>query len=251
MTPPGSGSTTRWRREAEPRAGGDRSSPRSARLRCSPAARPPVAALTLVLLAVCLRAPRRAARPVPLRRAYDRARRLPALAVPVRRGRRAGALGGPDRPVIGPLDVTTEELSGRRAQRAAADRASRSRSPPTRSCSTTTGSSRRRASPGARRSPSRSRRGWSRRSSATPPGCAEAVRGRGVAVAGARGHARLLSPLVAGSLERASNLAEAMEARGFGRPGATRAPGPPWTRARPGRRRAARCAARRGGRLWL
>jgi energy-coupling factor transporter transmembrane protein EcfT len=60
-------------------------------------------------------------------------------------------------------------------------------------------------------------------------GLAEAVRGRGVAVAGVRGHARLLSPLVAGSLERASGLAEAMEARGFGRPGATRAPRPPWS----------------------
>jgi energy-coupling factor transport system permease protein len=61
-------------------------------------------------------------------------------------------------------------------------------------------------------------------------GLAEALRGRGVAVAGVRGHARLLSPVVAGSLERASSLAEAMEARGFGRPGATRAPRPPWTR---------------------
>jgi energy-coupling factor transport system permease protein len=60
-------------------------------------------------------------------------------------------------------------------------------------------------------------------------GLAEAVRGRGVAVSGVRGHARLLSPLVAGSLERAGNLAEAMEARGYGRPGATRAPGVPWT----------------------
>lgn len=59
-------------------------------------------------------------------------------------------------------------------------------------------------------------------------GLAEAVRGRGVAIEGLRGHARLLSPLVAGSLERASNLAEAMEARGFGRPGATRAPRPRW-----------------------
>jgi energy-coupling factor transporter transmembrane protein EcfT len=39
------------------------------------------------------------------------------------------------------------------------------------------------------------------------------------------GHARLLSPLLAGSLERGLNLAEAMEARGYGRPGATRAPG--------------------------
>ena len=60
-------------------------------------------------------------------------------------------------------------------------------------------------------------------------GLAEAVRGRGIALEGARGHARLLSSLVAGSLERASNLAEAMEARGFGRAGATRAPRPTWT----------------------
>ena len=59
-------------------------------------------------------------------------------------------------------------------------------------------------------------------------GLAEAVRGRGVAVEGVRGHARLLSPVVAGSLERANNLAEAMEARGFGRVGATRMPGPRW-----------------------
>jgi energy-coupling factor transport system permease protein len=62
-------------------------------------------------------------------------------------------------------------------------------------------------------------------------GLRDAVRGRGVAVGGVRGHARLLSPLVAGSLERAGNLAEAMEARGFGRPGRTRAPGRPWERA--------------------
>ena len=59
---------------------------------------------------------------------------------------------------------------------------------------------------------------------------AEALRGRGVAVEGLRGHARLLSPLVAGSLERAWNLAEAMEARGYGRPGATRAPRRGWSR---------------------
>jgi energy-coupling factor transport system permease protein len=59
-------------------------------------------------------------------------------------------------------------------------------------------------------------------------GLAEAVRGRGVELNGLRAHARLLSPLVAGSLERASSLAEAMEARGFGRGGATRAPRPPW-----------------------
>ena len=61
-------------------------------------------------------------------------------------------------------------------------------------------------------------------------GLAEAVRGRGVELHGARGYAALHSPLVAGSLERASQLAEAMEARGFGRPGSTRAPRPGWTR---------------------
>jgi energy-coupling factor transport system permease protein len=61
-------------------------------------------------------------------------------------------------------------------------------------------------------------------------GLAEAVRGRGVPLHGARGYATLVSPLVAGSLERAQNLAEAMEARGFGSGRRTRAPGPPWTR---------------------
>lgn len=61
-------------------------------------------------------------------------------------------------------------------------------------------------------------------------GLAEAVRGRGVELRGARGYATLLSPLVAGSLERASSLAEAMEARGFGRNEWTRAPRPGWSR---------------------
>lgn len=61
-------------------------------------------------------------------------------------------------------------------------------------------------------------------------GLKEALRGRGVAVEGVRGHARLLSPLVAGSLERAANLAEAMEARGYGRGDSTRAPRPAWSR---------------------
>jgi energy-coupling factor transport system permease protein len=60
-------------------------------------------------------------------------------------------------------------------------------------------------------------------------GLVESVRGRGVELHGARGYATLLSPLVAGSLERATSLAEAMEARGFGRPDPTRAPRPPWT----------------------
>jgi energy-coupling factor transport system permease protein len=61
-------------------------------------------------------------------------------------------------------------------------------------------------------------------------GFVEALRGRGVEARGLRGRARLLSPLLAGSLERSLNLAEAMEARGFGRPGRTRAPALPWSR---------------------
>lgn len=61
-------------------------------------------------------------------------------------------------------------------------------------------------------------------------GLVEALRGRGVAVEGLRGRARLVSPLVAGSLERAVNLAEAMEARGFGRAGSTRRPAAGWRR---------------------
>jgi energy-coupling factor transport system permease protein len=61
-------------------------------------------------------------------------------------------------------------------------------------------------------------------------GLIEAMRGRGVAVAGVRGRARLVSALVAGALERSLNLAEAIEARGFGRPGRTRVPGSAWHR---------------------
>jgi energy-coupling factor transport system permease protein len=61
-------------------------------------------------------------------------------------------------------------------------------------------------------------------------GLVEALRGRGVEVTGVRGRARLLSPLLAGSLERGLNLAEAMESRGYGRPGATRALRPSWSR---------------------
>jgi energy-coupling factor transport system permease protein len=61
-------------------------------------------------------------------------------------------------------------------------------------------------------------------------GLAEAVRGRGVQLGGAAGYARLLSPLVSGSLERATSLAEAMEARGFGHGRRSRAPEPAWSR---------------------
>ena len=60
-------------------------------------------------------------------------------------------------------------------------------------------------------------------------GLVEALHGRGLAPEGLRGHAALLSPLLAGSLERGINLAEAMESRGFGRSGRTRLPSPPWS----------------------
>jgi energy-coupling factor transport system permease protein len=81
-------------------------------------------------------------------------------------------------------------------------------------------------------------------------GLVEALRGRGVAVAGARGHARLVSPLVAGSLERAYNLAESLEARGYGRPGGTRAARSPWG-AREWLALAAAAALVVAGVLWL
>ena len=81
-------------------------------------------------------------------------------------------------------------------------------------------------------------------------GLAEAVRGRGVPVEGVHARACLVSPLVAGSLERALNLAEAMEARGFGRPGRTRAPGTRWSRADRGAVAAATLLVA-GGVLWL
>ncbi|HEY6059107.1 MAG TPA: energy-coupling factor transporter transmembrane component T [Gemmatimonadales bacterium] len=59
-------------------------------------------------------------------------------------------------------------------------------------------------------------------------GLVESLRGRGIEVAGMRRRAALLSPLLAGSLERGLNLAEAMEARGYGRPGRTSTPAPRW-----------------------
>jgi energy-coupling factor transport system permease protein len=81
-------------------------------------------------------------------------------------------------------------------------------------------------------------------------GLLEALRGRGVEVRGVRGHARLVSPLLAGSLERGLNLAEAMEARGFGREGTTRAARPSW-RARDWVAVAAASLLVVAGALWL
>lgn len=59
-------------------------------------------------------------------------------------------------------------------------------------------------------------------------GFVESLRGRGIEVTGLRRRAALLSPLLASSLERGLNLAEAMEARGYGRSGRTSVPRPPW-----------------------
>jgi energy-coupling factor transport system permease protein len=59
-------------------------------------------------------------------------------------------------------------------------------------------------------------------------GFVDSLRGRGVEVEGVRGHAALVSPLLSSSLERGLNLAEAMEARGYGRPGRTRVSPPAW-----------------------
>jgi energy-coupling factor transport system permease protein len=59
-------------------------------------------------------------------------------------------------------------------------------------------------------------------------GLVDSLSARGVRIDGLRRRAALLSPLLAGSLERGLNLAEAMEARGYGRSGRTRVPPPPW-----------------------
>jgi energy-coupling factor transporter transmembrane protein EcfT len=186
-----------------------------------------VAVLTGVLLAVCLRAPAR--------------RRWPYLV-----GSLGSGLGvflispflavygvdvlweGPIVPVLGPLDVTSEELrlaavnGGRLAAVGLAFAAYALLLDHDRLVAAA-GFARRSALAVAlatRLVPTLER---------DAAGFTEALRGRGVTVAGVRGHARLLSPLVAGSLERATNLAEAMEARGFGRPSHSRAPGVPWT----------------------
>jgi energy-coupling factor transport system permease protein len=81
-------------------------------------------------------------------------------------------------------------------------------------------------------------------------GFVEALRGRGVEVNGVRGRAVLLSPLLASALERGLNLAEAMEARGYGRAGRTSVPRPRW-RARDAIFVALAVAIVAAGALWL
>jgi energy-coupling factor transport system permease protein len=81
-------------------------------------------------------------------------------------------------------------------------------------------------------------------------GFVEALRGRGVEVNGVRGRAVLLSPLLASALERGLNLAEAMEARGYGRPGRTSIVRPRW-RARDGVLVALAVVIVIAGTMWL
>jgi energy-coupling factor transport system permease protein len=187
-----------------------------------------VAALAIVLFAICLRAPAE--------------RRWPYLVGALTTGASVVILSpflwssgggtllweGPTIPVVGPLDVSTDEiadalLNGLRLTALALAFSAYALLLDHDRLVATAGRARRSALAVAlatRLVPSLER---------DAAGLAESVRGRGVELHGARGYARLLSPLVAGSLERASQLAEAMEARGFGRPGATRAPRPPWT----------------------
>lgn len=188
-----------------------------------------VAAIALVLLAVCLRAPAER-RGVYLFGALSSALGVLLLS-PLLWSAPDGIVlwEGPTVPVLGPLDVTTTELAAAalNALRLAAlglafaayallldhDR-----------LVAAAGAARRSALAVAlatRLVPSLER---------DAVGLAESVRGRGIRLEGARGYATLLSPLVAGSLERATSLAEAMEARGFGRSGTTKAPRPPWSR---------------------
>ncbi len=186
-----------------------------------------LAAMTLILVVVCLRAP------VERRFIYISGALFSALGVilisPLTWSSGGGTLlfEGPTLPVIGPIDVSTDEIqiavvNGLRlAVVALAFSAYTLRVDHDRLVSAA-GFARRSALAVAlatRLIPTLER---------DATGLSESVRGRGVEFHGARGYATLLSPLVAGSLERATGLAEAMEARGFGRSGATRAPRPPW-----------------------
>ena len=203
-----------------------------------------VALITALLLVVCLRAPRRQ------RRLYLLGTAISALAILIFTPFVA-TIGshviwsGPLVPVLGQLDVTNEELSSAalNAFRLAAvglafaayallldhDRllqAARFARP---------------AALATRMMPTLER---------DAVGLVEALRGRGVEVKGLRGRARLLSPLLAGSLERGLSLAEAMEARGFGGSKRTAIPRPPWA-ARDYAAVALALAIVTSGALWL
>jgi energy-coupling factor transport system permease protein len=185
---------------------------------------PALAALAVLLLAVCLRAGRRAK---PYLWGTVSSALFVFLLSPLLQSTGYHELWlGPHVPVLGTLDVTTEELrlAGLNALRLAAvglafavyallldhDRLI---------AAATARRSVLAAALATRLVPTLER---------DARGLVEALRGRGIPPAGLHGHAALLSPLLAGSLERGLNLAEAMEARGFGRPGRTRLPAPPW-----------------------
>lgn len=188
-----------------------------------------VAALAVVLLVICLRAP------AERRRVYLFGALSTGLGVlvfsPFLWSAPDGALlwEGPTIPVLGPLDVTTTELgeaalNGLRLVALCLAFAAYALLLDHDRLVASAGAARRSALAVAlatRLVPSLER---------DAVRLAESIRGRGVQLDGARGYATLLSPLVAGSLERATGLAEAMEARGFGRSHPTRAPRPPWSR---------------------
>lgn len=186
-----------------------------------------VAAIAVLLLAVCLRGAGRRSRPYLLAALVTAGAVLVVTPFVERVGWHV-LWSGPAVPVLGTLDVTSEELRGAlfQALRLAAlslafsayallldhDRLVQGAAFARRSALA--------VALATRLAPTLER---------DATGLVEALRGRGVEVTGLRGRARLVSPLLAGSLERGLNLAEAMEARGFGRPGNTRAPRPPWT----------------------
>jgi energy-coupling factor transport system permease protein len=207
-----------------------------------------VAALAVVLLAVCLRAPARRRWPY-LVGALGSSVALFVLTPFVERLPGTVYWTGPSIPVVGTLDITSTELSGAlfNACRLAAvslafaayalwldhDRLVQAAGFARHSVLAVALATR--LVPALERDAA---------------GLVEALRGRGVEPAGVRGRARLLSPLLAGSLERSLNLAEAMEARGFGRSGATRLPQPRW-RARERLALALAVFAIVAGVLWL
>ena len=187
-----------------------------------------LALMTVVLLVICLRAP------VHRRWLYIGGSLVSALTVivisPLTWSSGGGTLlwEGPTLPVIGPLDISTDEIqiaivSGLRLAVVGLAFSAYTLLVDHDRLVSAAGFARRSALAVAlatRLVPSLER---------DAAGFAESVRGRGIELHGARGYATLLSPLVAGSLERATGLAEAMEARGFGRKHATRAPRPAWT----------------------
>jgi energy-coupling factor transport system permease protein len=207
-----------------------------------------VGVLTGALLVICLRAPARR-RWIYLAGALGSAAALFVITPFVERLAGPTLWSGPTVPVLGTLDVTTTELSGAlfNALRLAAvglafaayalllDHDSLVQSAGVARRSVLAVALATRLVPALERDAA---------------GLVETLRGRGVEPGGVHGRARLVSPLLAGSLERSLRLAEAMEARGFGRPGATRLPQPPWR----GRDRAALVAAGAlvaVGVLWL